>query len=211
MESRKSRRIFPEAKAKLGTITQDDLDRSVNLIQGRSGMPDMRLSAANANPDPYLMSEYTGYPNVTGSNKGIILEIRRERTVELMQEGFRWNDLLRWKCGSAISDQGNYTPLTGMYFPGTGEYDLSGDCNIDLILYAKGSPKPSAPKGVQVLELGKQIALSEEDKGCIYFHRSISRTPFDEKRDYLKPIPIHERSLNHSLTQNPGWVDGLDY
>lgn len=202
---------YAEAKAELGTITQNDLDRSVNLIRGRSGMPDMSLSEANANPDPYLMSEYTGYPNVTGINKGIILEIRRERTVELMQEGFRWNDLLRWKCGPAISDQGDYTPLTGMYFPGTGEYDLSGDGNIDLILYAKGSPKPSAPKGVQVLELGKQIVLSEGDKGYIYFHKSISRTPFDEKRDYLKPIPIHERSLNHSLTQNPGWVDGLDY
>lgn len=202
---------YAEAKAELGTITQDDLDRSVNLIRARVGMPDMNLSAANANPDPYLMSEDTGYPNVNGANKGVILEIRRERTVELVQEGFRWNDLLRWKCGSAISDKNGYTPLTGMYFPGPGEYDLSGDGNIDLILYPEGTSKPSAPKGVQVMELGKQMILTDGDKGYMWFHKSISRTPFNEGRDYLKPIPIHERSLNHSLTQNPGWVDGLDY
>lgn len=34
---------------------------------------------------------------------------------------------------------------------------------------------------------------------------------FNEQRDYLYPIPIHERSLNNSLTQNPGWDDGLGF
>lgn len=202
---------YAEAKAELGNLTQEDLDRSVNLLRDRVGMPGLVLAAANASPDPYLMSAETGYPNVTGANKGVILEIRRERAVELVQEGFRWNDLKRWKCGSAISDNGGYSPLTGMYFPGPGEYDLSGDGNIDLILYPAGTPKPSAPKGVQVMELGKQIVLTGGDKGYMWFHKAISRTPFNEERDYLYPIPIHERSLNHSLTQNPGWADGLDY
>ena len=57
------------------------------------------MSTANANPDWYLSSTEYGYPNVTGSNKGVILEIRRERAIELMQEGFRFNDLVRWKAG----------------------------------------------------------------------------------------------------------------
>ncbi len=50
--------------------------------------------------------------NVTGANKGVILEIRRERTIELVQEGRRLNDLFRWKCGKMI-DQ----PMYGQYFP----------------------------------------------------------------------------------------------
>lgn len=202
---------YAEAKAELGTLSQDDVDRSINLIRTRAGMPGLNVAAANADPDPYLMSALTGYPNVTGANKGVILEIRRERAVELAQEGFRWNDLMRWKCGPSVSDQGNYSPLTGMYFPGPGEYDLSGDGNIDLILYPAGTPKPSAPKGVQVMELGKQIILTGGDKGYMWFHKAIARTPFDESRDYLYPIPVHERSLNHSLTQNPGWSDGLSF
>ena len=32
-----------------------------------------------------------------------------------------------------------------------------------------------------------------------------------EGRDYLYPIPLNERSLNHNLTQNPGWDDGLSF
>ena len=48
------------------------------------------MDEANANPDPYLMADVTGYPNVTKSAMtGVILEIRRERTVELCLEGFR--------------------------------------------------------------------------------------------------------------------------
>lgn len=202
---------YAEAKAELGTISQDDLDRSINLLRDRVGMPHLSLSDANATPDPYLMSATTGYPNVTGPYKGVILEIRRERAVELAQEGFRWNDLLRWKCGSAIDDRGEYSPLFGAYIPGPGEYDLSGDGNIDTVLYEEGAEKPQAAKGVQVFELGKQVFLSEGNSGYISFHKSLSRTAFNESRDYLQPIPIHERSLNKALTQNPGWDDGLDY
>ena len=64
---------------------------------------------------------------------------------------------------------------------------------------------------VQVYALGKDILLSNNDHGYIYYHRSVPRVNFNEQRDYLYPIPIHERSLNNSLTQNPGWDDGLGF
>ena len=82
---------YAEAKAELGTLTQDDLDMSVNLIRKRAGMPDLNMAAANANPDWYLSSPEYGYTNVTGANKGVILEIRRERSVELISFGFCTN------------------------------------------------------------------------------------------------------------------------
>lgn len=197
---------YAEAKAEAGTLTQDDLDISINKIRERAGMPDLKLTTANANPDWYLSSEEYGYPNVTGANKGVILEIRRERAIELLEEGFRYNDLMRWKAGYCI-DQ----PITGIYFPGPGEYDLSGDGKADVILYAKGSAKPSAGEGVQVYELDKDIYLTGDNssKGYMFYHKTVERTKFNEGRDYLYPIPSTERNLNPNLEQNPGWSDGL--
>ena len=204
---------YAEAKAELGTLTQSDLDRSVNLLRGRVGMPGIDMEMSNAIPDPYLCDPKTGFPNVEGTNKGVILEIRRERTVELVQEGFRWSDLMRWKAGYAIndSDDKSFSPFMGMYIAGAGEYDLSGDGKVDVIFYNQGTPKPNAGVGVQVYALGKDILLSNNDHGYIYYHRSVPRVNFNEQRDYLYPIPIHERSLNNSLTQNPGWDDGLGF
>ncbi len=198
--------IYAEAKAELGELTQNDLDISVNKLRERVGMKGIDMDKANANPDWYLSSAEYGYPNVSGANKGVILEIRRERSIEMMQEGLRLDDLFRWKAGSCI-DQ----PITGMYFPGPGEYDLSGDGKTDLILYAKGGTKPTAGEGVQVYELEKEILLSGGSKGQIAFHKDAGRTKFNEERDYLYPIPINERSLNKNLKQNPGWNDGLNF
>ena len=56
----------------MGTLTQTDLDNTITKIRARVGMPALNLAAANANPDPYLEAAETGYPNVSGSNKGII-------------------------------------------------------------------------------------------------------------------------------------------
>ena len=74
---------------------------------------------------------------MTGSNQGVILEIRRERAIELTQEGFRFDDLVRWKAGACINQS-----IMGMYFPGAGEYDLSGDGQIDVVLYDEGDTEP---------------------------------------------------------------------
>ncbi len=197
---------YAEAKAELGTLTQDDIDISINEIRKRVGMPGLSMDNANANPDRYLSSEETGYPNVTGDNKGVILEIRRERAIELSQEGFRFDDLVRWKAGSCIDQE-----LYGMYFPGPGNYDLTGDDVADVILYSNGTSKPEAQAGVQVYEIGKDIMLTDDNEGYVFYHKNISRTQFSQERDYLYPIPINERSLNPNLTQNPGWNDGLSF
>ncbi len=197
---------YAEARAEADELTQNDLDISINEIRSRAGMPNLDMADANKNPDWYLSSEEYGYPNVTGANKGVILEIRRERAIELLEEGFRYNDLMRWKAGYCI-DQ----PITGMYFDGPGQYDLTGDGKADVILYAQGTPKPSAGEGVQVYELNKDIFLTgdKSNKGYMFYHKTVERTKFNEGRDYLYPIPSTERELNPNLTQNPGWNDGL--
>lgn len=193
---------FAEAKAELGTLTDEDLEKSVNKIRERAGMPDLVLEDANSNPDPYLASKEYGYPNVSGPNKGVILEIRRERSVELAQEGYRYFDIIRWKAGIAMDQD-----IFGIYFPGPGLYDLDGDGKDDLCLYEAN--KPDGWNGTS-FKIGQEIWLTDGNKGYMNYHHNVSHK-FDEGRDYLYPIPINERTLNKNLTQNPGWSDGLDF
>lgn len=83
--------IFAEAKAELGTITQADLDISINLLRERVGMPGITLTNIAVDPN---------WPNYGYTLTPIQYEVRRERSVELMAEGFRTNDLLRWRAHS---------------------------------------------------------------------------------------------------------------
>lgn len=194
---------YAEAKAELGTLTQGDIDISVKKLRDRVGMPNLDMAAANLNPDPYLASEVTGYANVKGENKGVILEIRRERTIELAQEGFRYYDMMRWKEGKRFEQ-----PLLGMYFPGPGEYDLDGNGTMDICLYEDAAP--SGSKATLKYKLGTDIILSQNTKGNVMPHAGEGK--WDEERDYLYPIPTDDRSLTHgNLTQNPGWYDGLEF
>lgn len=191
---------YAEAKAELGTLTQADLDKSVNIIRSRVNMPALKMAYANANIDP-LMNEY--YPNVnSGANKGVILEIRRERTIELAMEGFRQWDIIRWKEGQQLTK-----PFYGCYFPGPGEYDMDGDGTNDLLLYTddKGSFKGTAKK------IGKDVILTDGNSGYIHAIPTITVT-WNEERDYLWPIPASERVLSGgALSQNPGWTDSTNY
>jgi len=184
---------YAEAKAELGTLSQADLDKSIKLLRDRVGMPNLNLQAAKSNPDAFLAKDY---PNVVGDMKGVLLEIRRERRVELVMESFRWDDILRWKSGQLVTRQ-----FKGMYFPGTGKFDLDNDGKDDVWIYE--GDKPSA-SGIQLLKLGSEILLENGNKGNVIINAHIKKV-FDEKKDYLYPIPVQERQLNPNLTQNPNW------
>lgn len=189
---------FAEAKAELGTLTQADLDKSIRLLRDRVGMPNINLAEANANPDPYLQAEETGYPNVTGPNAGVILEIRRERSVELFDENFRYYDLMRWKNGQAFKHQN-----LGLYFPGPGSYDLDGDGVIDHALY-EGTAPTGLPATTILRKIGTDIFLTGGNSGYVLTNPTDPGS-WNESRDYYYPIPTDELSLNENLVQNPGW------
>ncbi len=189
-----------EAKAELGTLTQDDLNKTINKLRARVNMPNLLMATANANPDPYLKE---WYPHVeSDDNQGIILEIRRERAIELVMEGFRYYDIMRWKEGKIFEK-----PFLGIYFPGPGEYDLDGDGTNDVYLYLSTDKGNSSC--VDQFEIGGELSLDHETSGNLIIHQSIKRV-WNEDKDYLYPIPTKDRVLtNGALTQNPGWNDGL--
>ncbi len=206
-----------EAKAELGTLTQADLDRTISKLRARVGMPPLIMAAANSNPDPYLMSAETGYPQVDGPNKGVILEIRRERTIELFGEGFRYDDLMRWKEGKAFEKQ-----FRGMYVPaldpekkfvvldlnGNGKSDALDVCVYDGEQVPTENMYPELSGISTFLKLGDNIELEHGAKGGNIIVHDIRKKPrkWNEGRDYLYPIPQDQVTLyGGKLTQNPNW------
>jgi len=86
---------YAEAKAELdvlgeGSISQNDLDISINRLRDRVDMPHLVLGDVPDDPRSDLPP--------------LIKEIRRERRVELFGEGFRYKDLLRWKQGKKLEE-----------------------------------------------------------------------------------------------------------
>lgn len=195
---------YAEARAELGELNDADVAATIDVIRTRVGMPKMGTVPTKVDP---VMKEY--YPNVPeGAQQAAILEIRRERTVELCFEGFRQWDLLRWKEGKWLTPAAT-KGFQGIYIPEINkEYDLDKDGKMDICVYQGTKPATTAPAS-NVIEIGKNYTLTEGTKGNLTYYAS-ENYAWDESRDYLWPIPEDQRQItNGALSQNPGWTDGL--
>ena len=193
---------YAEAKAELGTLTDGDIALAIDPIRARVGMPKMGSVPSTVDP---LMAKY--YPNAKGTQLAAILEIRRERTVELASEGFRQWDMLRWKEGKWITPAAN-KGFSGIYFPGLGEYDLDKDGKMDVYLY-KGTKGTTTAPEYNHIEIGGNYTLSNGNDGFLTYYAAESYQ-WNEDQDYLWPIPADQRQITGgALSQNPGWVDGI--
>ncbi|MCB0634291.1 MAG: RagB/SusD family nutrient uptake outer membrane protein [Saprospiraceae bacterium] len=155
---------YAEAKAELDEITQDDLDISINLLRDRVGMPDMTMDVPM---DPRYADDGVS---------ALIVEIRRERRVELFMEGFRYDDLRRWKQGKKLLQ-----PDLGIRWD-----------DAAIARYPKANVVSSvAENGVPYVD--------------IYKGTDWENPVFDENKHYLWPIPLSVISQNPNIQQNPGW------
>ncbi len=202
---------YAEAKAELGEADQSVIDASVNVVRARVGMPALDVAAANVAPDSFLSSYYTD-SHLNVADKGLILEIRRERTVELVNEGTRFWDMLRWHEGSQLCPASNTLGpgFIGCWFPSLGEYDMNNDGKVDLCIYQGSTPATDCDNTLNVSE-GKENTLSEGTSG--YLVQFKDQTYKWEEKDYLYPIPIKQIQIypkdettgESVLTQNPGY------
>ena len=193
---------YAEAKAELGILNDADVALAIDPLRARVGMPKMGSVPTTVDP---LMEKY--YPNAAGSQKAAILEIRRERTVELCFEGFRQWDLLRWKEGKWMTPAST-NGFQGLYFPALGEYDLDGDGKMDVCLYQGTKPSTTAPDA-NIIEVAGNWSLTDGTSGNLTYYKQ-ENYQWDEGRDYLWPIPEDQRQItNGALSQNPGWTDGM--
>ncbi len=169
--------IRAEAGAELGL--DPELDKTVNALRDRVGFS--HHLTANPEQDPKLVAEY---PTIKGSNANLIREIRRERRVELMGEGLRYSDLMRWHCGLRLNE-----PKLGIIPDITKSAD-------DATAYTQEE------YGILSKDLGFQNKALD-----IYTKRVTNpKANFIEPKNYLFNVPTNQIGLNPNLLpQNPGW------
>jgi hypothetical protein len=117
---------YAEAKAEVGTITNEDWSKTIGALRGRAGITG-GLTSLPVTIDTYLQQNY--FPAISDP---VLLEIRRERGIELSWEGLRYNDLIRWKRGELLTKSWN-----GFYVPALNTpLDLNEDGKMDVLFYS---------------------------------------------------------------------------
>ena len=148
--------------------------------------------------DTYL--QQTFYPNVSNP---VILEIRRERGIELILEGFRLNDLKRWACGSNWQN----APWDGVYIPALeAPVDLNGDGTYDVYVttdvnYQKTGTYKSIAMTLNAQQ--KAVKIADDPNGGYLLGYDMPRKWNDNM--YIYPVPENVIQKNTALKQNPGW------
>jgi len=152
---------------KNGNISDADLDGTINLLRQRAGLTTMLSNAF-----------------VAENNLDMRTEIRRERTVELALEGFRRDDLRRWKTAETELVKA----IRGIKIVGTQW--------IEPILIAGQDRNPYGTTDWQ---------NRTDAEGFIISESAAARSYFNPDKHYLRPIPAKEIQLNPNLKQNPNW------
>lgn len=151
-----------------GSITDQQLDMTVNAIRARSGF------------QAKLTNDFAKQNGLS-----ILDEIRRERLVEFIDEGLRYNDIIRWKIAEKV------LPVTmlGLKY---NEDDTSAQRED---LQSRLTTEGGMYKGQKVC-----------DQADIYVIEEAGTRSFNPARDYYYPIPTYEIATSEgSVVQNPGW------
>ena len=166
---------YAEAKAELGQCTQDVLDETINVLRDRVDMPHLTVN-------PEMDPKYAKY-----GLDALLIEIRRERRVELSFEYLRYQDLMRWAWGDKLKER-----VLGMRLEDSAFSDPRYDGNITK---AGSSNAGKNPVYVFVAEDGKQYI--DAYGGTNY---AVERRSFDPAKDYLRPIPSSAIAANPALS-----------
>lgn len=176
-----------------GAISNEQLDLTINALRTRAGFdfstyPTSKLSNESVNliSDPRLDKIYSEKLDYTVSP--MLREIRRERRVELMMEGQRREDLIRWKAGKLME-----VPLRGMKVTSAKE-----------TIYADGKSTQAIPatKGTDYFLDGDGFIIGFPKASNV----SNGTLVWNDKYYYF-PIPLADLELNPTLLQSPGWED----
>lgn len=102
-----------------GTLTQEQIDNSINVIRARVNM------------HPMILTELNEW------GLDLLAEIKRERRIEMAFEGLRYLDILRWKEGDrlALATLGVKKSIIDVYVPQGLEHNfINTDSNGDIIV-----------------------------------------------------------------------------
>lgn len=161
---------YAEAAAELEMWSDDIANKTLKALRERAGVKYL-APAKDAN---FTDFGYTLTP--------VLQEIRRERRSELALQGFRLDDLMRWKADKLIVGK-----------RGKGAY--VGDESILFKSYSPDNQK----------RIRECLTLDDNKWADPMAGTLPSGYQFHADRDYLLPIPPSELELNKKLKQNPKW------
>ncbi len=187
---------YAEAKAEMGSMTDADWANTIGKLRARAGITG-GLTTKPTTVDAYLQTNY--FPGITDPT---ILEVRRERSIELALEGFRFTDIKRWKRGELMTMR-----WTGIYVPSLNtQMDLDHDGTMDVIFY-NGEKPTGLPASCTPVSVGSntQQGLTNGTYGHLTWSDKDPRTWYVDGRQYYYPIPALVLTKNTNLKQNPGW------
>lgn len=151
-----------------GNINDQQLDQTVNAVRARSGF------------EAKLTNDFA---KQNGLN--ILDEIRRERLVEFIDEGLRYNDIIRWKLAEKV------LPVTMLGLKYNEEDTSAQREDLQSRLTTEGG-----------MYKGQKVC----DQADIYVIEEASTRSFNSARDYYYPIPTYEIATSEgNVVQNPGW------
>ena len=167
---------YAEAMYELGQMNQDVLDKTINLLRDRVEMPHLKMEVGFTDPN---------WPDYGYEVAPLLQEIRRERRIELVAEGFRYDDIIRWKgvkvyenpktvLGMRVTDK-----VKSLYDEGT----FGGETGRALVEY----------QGKTYI---RPYTKDLNDAG---------RKWSDNDKRFLNPISKNVILINPNITQNPGW------
>ncbi|AOM81054.1 RagB/SusD family nutrient uptake outer membrane protein [Pedobacter steynii] len=190
---------YAEAKAELGGFSDADWATTIGALRQRAGITG-GTTAKPISADPYLKANY--FPDISDA---VLLEIRRERGIELSLEGLRFDDIVRWKRGVLMTKVWN-----GFYVPALNvPMDLNEDGVMDVCFY-QVMPETKVP-GVTYVNVAAKIngqdnpqRLSNDTYGELTWLTTAPR--IFEQRHYVYPIPEADVVFNTNLKQHPDWI-----
>lgn len=149
---------YAEAKIELNQIDQTVVD-AINTVRNRGGLPDVDVA-------------------ITSDQAKMRQLVRRERTVELALEGFRWFDIRRWGIAELVMP-----------------HRIVGASSVKDVPAAMPNFKVSSETDLNDIP---DYSNSEDQR--------ITRDlRIFTSNQYLMPVPQRERDINQNLSQNSGW------
>ncbi|SDT36487.1 Starch-binding associating with outer membrane [Mucilaginibacter mallensis] len=165
--------IYAEATFELnGSISDADLNLSINLLRARAGVAPL----TNALASTYSLDMLT--------------EIRRERTIEMWGENYRFDDLKRW----GIAEASLNAPLCGQVL---GDAAYTTD-----YINASGNPTSLYTPSLYVYG-ATTVATGNGNLPAITIDAAANRN--FKRMHYLFPLPLKQIQLNSHLVQNNGY------
>ncbi|MCW3092907.1 MAG: glycan metabolism protein RagB [Ferruginibacter sp.] len=189
---------YIEAAAELAdmglyTVAQSDVDQTINALRKRAGyaaatrLPDMKIIGGLPAIGATVYDDAERDPSVPS----FIWEVRRERRLELLYEGFRLHDIKRWR-------KINYANT-----------ELYPKKNLGAWI-----TKSSVTKALILADINGNVTSAGNvatGSGYVKVSQTVRNTSngFVLDRNYLESVPAYQidfyKKSGVTLTQNPGW------